>query len=571
MLRNLPSRRVFTSSAIVLLIVSTLSGCVTHDRSSLGVLQVGDAGATCSFLTTVFDGPNVGRGRNEGHLKSYGEIKSLFGPFGMRARRIHWQLAALGMGLEEYNTLSYAPPALSLSEDTFVTAKTVRDRQLVDSKDVKAYYRRLFSGNFLNTDVLIDSLEQGGIGIEEVREQLWRWLGYTYDDYRLDYYLFNGNRNMVRKLYTRGIITRKEATYLLARWFLERTAYEPSMLDDLEYFEIISQEDAKVLTKLELAYLGHFNILPADRMKLIERHTTLYDAVRTKASWPLTIPRLSKVKAIAPSFRNRYANAYHPSKYITIESLVIPRPIGKYKGYDARIAVSMNDGRKLSTTERLSRWYLGNILSAFGAAHGETQTAYEFNRRLVSPASRFCVELVASARNKGVITADRHAGYITACVRGGYCSRSIYLAAKEYNIPVLPDIARNRSFFRRCFVHGIEYDDYQVITNLAGGAYCDIASDLLRSEVSNFETSVNAITIVCAEKAGQISPCESDALLVAHFYLVLEQLNDPSWVPTRLEPGWRMRAQRLEVERSLYEYKAKLAVKEVEKTRLPHD
>jgi hypothetical protein len=475
------------------------------------------------------------------------------------------------MGLEEYHVLTYAPPALSLYEDTLVTAKLVRDRQLVLREDVQAYYRRLVSGTFLNTDVLIASFEYGGIGIEEVREQFWRWLGYTYDDYRLDYYLFNGNRNMVRKLYSRGIITKTEATYLLARWFLERTTYEPGMLDDLEYFQIISQEDAALLTKLELAYLGHFNIEPAERRKLIEQQATVYNAMRKTAKWPLTIPRLSKVKAIAPSLRNRYADAYDPNTYIAIKPLLIPQPIGKYKGYDPRIAVSINDGRKLSTTERLSRWYAGNIVSAFGAARGDTQTAYEFKRRLHSPASRFLVELVASARNKGVITADQHAEYITACVRGGYCNRWIYLAAKEYNIPVLPDIASNTRFFAKCFVQGIEYDDYRVITTLAAGAYYDTVSDLLRYRVSNFETSGNVITIVCAEEAGLIGRRESDALLVAHFYLLLEQLTDPSWVPSRLERGRRMRAQRSEVQRAEYEYKANRAIKEVENVRSSHD
>ncbi|NOS72418.1 MAG: hypothetical protein HOP33_21165 [Verrucomicrobia bacterium] len=551
--------------------VSILCGCASSDRSSLGRLQVGDAGATCSFLTTTFGGPDIGRGRNEGHLKSAGEVTSLFGPFGIKARRIHWRLAALGMGLEEYHVLTYAPPALSLYEDTLVTAKSVRDRQLVPREDVQAYYRRLFSGNFLNTDVLIASFEYGGIGIEEVREQFWRWLGYTYDDYRLDYYLFNGNRNMISKLYSRGIITKKEATYLLARWFLERTTYEPSMLDDLEYFQIISQEDAALLTKLELAYLGHFNFEPAERRKLIEQHATVYNAVRTTAKWPFTIPRLSKIKAIAPSLRNRYADAYDPKTYIAIKPLVIPQPIGKYKGYDPRIAVSINDGRKLSTSERLSRWYVGNIFSAFGAARGDTQTAYEFKRRLHSPASKFLVELVASARNKGVVTADQHAEYITACVRGGYCNRWIYLAAKEYNMPVLPDVASNTRFLGKCFVQGIEYDDYRVITTLAAGDYYDTVSDLLRYRISNFETSGNVITIVCAEEAGLIGRRESDALLVAHFYLLLEQLTDPSWVASRLEPGWRIRAQRSEVERAQYEYKANRAIKEVENVRSPHN
>ena len=212
MRRNLTWRRASASWTIILLAVSILTGCVSSDRSALGRLQVGDAGGTCSFLTTTFGGPNVGRGRNEGHLKSYGEIKSLFGPFGIRSRRIHWRLAALGVGLEEYHALTFAPPALSLYEDTLITAKAVQDRQLVPGEDVRAYYRRLFSGNFLNTDVLIDAFEQGGINIGEVREQFWRWLGYTYDNYRLDYYLYEGNRNMVRKLFTRGIITKEEAT-----------------------------------------------------------------------------------------------------------------------------------------------------------------------------------------------------------------------------------------------------------------------------------------------------------------------------------------------------------------------
>ena len=169
MRRNLIYRRASACSVFILLAVSLLSGCVSNDRGSLGRLQVGDAGAACSFFTTVFGGPNVGRGRNEGHAKSLGEIHSLFGPFGIKARREAWALAATGIGLEEYLAITYAPPELGLKEDTLFTAKTVRDRQLVDRKDVQAYYRRLFSGHFLNTDVLIDSFEQGGIGLEEIQ------------------------------------------------------------------------------------------------------------------------------------------------------------------------------------------------------------------------------------------------------------------------------------------------------------------------------------------------------------------------------------------------------------------
>jgi hypothetical protein len=568
---DLTWRRASPCWLILLLALSILSGCVTGDRSSLGRLQVGDAGGTCSFLTTILAGPNVGRGRNEGYLKSSAEIHSLFGPFGIGARRKHWRLAALGMSLEEYLAMTYAPPALGLHQDTLGTVLTVSDRQLVDKQDVQVFYRLLFSGHFLNTDVLIASVEHGGIGLDEVREQLWRWLGYTYDNYHLDYYLFKGNRNMVRKLYTRRIITKKEAAYLLARWFLERTAYEPSMLEDLEYFQITSQEDAKLLTTLEVAYLEPFNMVPADRRKLIERHTTLYDAVRTKARWPITIPRQSKIKATAPSVRNRYEDAYDPNEYISITPLVLPLSPRRYICHDPRIAMSLNDGRRLSTSERLSRYWLGNIWSAFGAARGDTQTAYVFNRRLHSPASKFIVELIANARKKWVITPDQHAGYIMACAEAGYCNRFLFMAAKEYNIPILPELAHHSRFLTRCFVNGIGYEDYRVITTIAEGTHSEAASALLRSRISDYSTYGNAITTLCAEEVGNINRPESDALLVAHFYLMLEQLADPSWAPTQLERGWRMRAQRSEVERALYEYKAIQAVEEVEKIRSPHD
>ena len=356
--------------AMLPLTACVFSGCASNDRSSIGRLQVGDAGGVCSFLTTTLVGPNVGRGRNEGHLKSSGEIRSLFGPFGVKARFEAWRLAAIGVGLEEYNGITFASSILSLNEDTLFTAEIVRDRQLVPSEDQQVFYRRLFSGYFLNTDVLIESLEHGDIGVGKVREQLWRWLGYTYHDYRLDYYLFAGNRNMARKLFTRGVITRGEAEYLLARWFLERTAYETSMLEDLEYFEIISAEDSKDMTKLELGYFSHFNISSAERETLIKRHAALYDAVRAKALWPLTIPRQSRVEAVAPSLRNRYADRYDPREFIELEDLVIPKPFIKYVGYDPRIAVGINDGRRLSTSEKLSRWSLGNIFSAFGAGGG---------------------------------------------------------------------------------------------------------------------------------------------------------------------------------------------------------
>src|ERR1022692_4135934 len=67
MRRNLSCRRASACSVFILLAVSILSGYASNDRDFLGRMQVGDAGAVCSFFTTLFDGPDVGRGRNEGH------------------------------------------------------------------------------------------------------------------------------------------------------------------------------------------------------------------------------------------------------------------------------------------------------------------------------------------------------------------------------------------------------------------------------------------------------------------------------------------------------------------------
>jgi len=85
---NLKWRRVVTLHVTTLIAAIILGGCVSKDRIPVGRHQVGDAGGTCSFLTTVFGGPNVGRGRNEGYLKSHGEIMSLFDPFGMGNRKM---------------------------------------------------------------------------------------------------------------------------------------------------------------------------------------------------------------------------------------------------------------------------------------------------------------------------------------------------------------------------------------------------------------------------------------------------------------------------------------------------
>jgi hypothetical protein len=244
---------------------------------------------------------------------------------------------------------------------------------------------------------------------------------------------------------------------------------------------------------------------------------------------------------------------------------VIPRPAEKYVGYDTRLAVSLNDGRRLSTTERLSRWGVGNILSAFSAAGGDTLTEYVFNRRLHSPANKFHVALVTSARERGFVTADQHAQYIVAVVEAGYSSHAVYRVARQYNIPVLETIAGDRFFTRRIFVDGISFQDYLAMTTLANGVYSEKFSALLRSRVSDEARSIRVVTIDSAEKAGQINQTKSDALLKIHFYQLLEQLTAAATLPRDLSRSERMRTQRLEVERALYMYKADQLIVEAQR------
>ncbi len=95
--------------------VSILAAHASDDRDSLGRMQVGHAGPVCSFLRRFLMG-RCWPGRNEGHAKSLGGIDSPSVHSALRARREAWQLAALGLGLEEYQAITYDPARMTFTK-----------------------------------------------------------------------------------------------------------------------------------------------------------------------------------------------------------------------------------------------------------------------------------------------------------------------------------------------------------------------------------------------------------------------------------------------------------------------
>ena len=549
---------------IVVLAQVTGSGCIANDRKELGRRQVGDAGGFCSFLTTILVGPNVGRGRNEGHLKTTGEIVSLFGPFGVRRRIEDWRLAATGIGLEEYQGMTFAPSLLSLREDTFLTALEVKGRCLVPEEDLKAFYSYLFSGHFLSVDVLLAALEQGSVDIQGVRRQFWLWVGYTYDHYQHDFYLFPGNKNMMQRLYERGVVSKEEAVYLLSRWFVERKAYVASMLDDMEGFRILRSEEVDRLAELELAHLPGVEVSNGRIKGLLSEQMGLLRKVRGQVRWPITIPGYSRIKARSMPSRNRFRSSKLSYQSGQLTPIPIPFTFKRYVGYDPRIAVSLNDGRRLSRSERLSRWGFGNVLSSYGAARGKTQTGFEFERRLLSPASRLSIEMIELGIRRGLVSREWFADYLGRLVRAGYCSQYVFQLCKQYAEPVVPVILNNAVFFRRCFFAGVSVEDIDWFRNFDDGRYLARIEALLESKLMSRPTSISSKSLVSAEGLDLSSSARTDALLVARFYHLLEQLAFAASIPAKVDFGWRKRAQRIEVDRAMYELRAKQALEAVQ-------
>ena len=76
---------------------------------------------------------------------------------------------------------------------------------------------------------------------------MWQWIQYTYNDFKVNFYVLSGNKNMMRKLYECKLITHDEASYILAKWFLHFDRLECSMIEDMEFFGIVNQTETDLL------------------------------------------------------------------------------------------------------------------------------------------------------------------------------------------------------------------------------------------------------------------------------------------------------------------------------------
>ncbi|MFA6715360.1 MAG: hypothetical protein WCS27_08275 [Victivallaceae bacterium] len=230
---------------IILFAVILQSGCVQHQEASLGRLQVGRAGRFCSFGSALLVGPVTARGRNEGYLKSDDEIACIFGLFAIPEKIRHSEMISSGMGIEEYrNKVLRCSLNQNLYPDVFETISTCRARNIVTPKEAETLLRHLFHSNFLNGVSLVAVYDGGAVNRQEARDQFFSWLKVTYQNYALNYYILAGNRNILKKLHKRKLISGQEAAYLLKRWFLKSSRYEVSMIEDMEYFKLINKEEA---------------------------------------------------------------------------------------------------------------------------------------------------------------------------------------------------------------------------------------------------------------------------------------------------------------------------------------
>jgi hypothetical protein len=150
-----------------------------------------------------------------------------------------------GMGIEEYrNKVLRCSLNQNLYPDVFETISTCRARNIVTPKEAETLLRHLFHSNFLNGVSLVAVYDGGAVNRQEARDQFFSWLKVTYQNYALNYYILAGNRNILKKLHKRKLISGQEAAYLLKRWFLKSSRYEVSMIEDMEYFKLINKEEA---------------------------------------------------------------------------------------------------------------------------------------------------------------------------------------------------------------------------------------------------------------------------------------------------------------------------------------
>ena len=236
-----------------------INGCACYQEAPLSNLQIGHSGRKCSFETSLFIGSFTAQGRNEGFLKSIDEIYTFIPFFAIPQKYCFAKKIASGMTLYEYRSKDLRHAAnQNLYADVLTTISYCNSRSNVPNKHITKSLLCLFRNNFLNTDVIIAAFDNGVVDKTEARKQVWAWIQKTYDNYSLNYYILDGNKNMLRKLYERKLINKEEAAYLLKRWFLKFNRMECSMIEDIEYFEIVNSNEVDMLLKREAAHLPLF-------------------------------------------------------------------------------------------------------------------------------------------------------------------------------------------------------------------------------------------------------------------------------------------------------------------------
>jgi len=254
---------------LLMLFILFMFGCTKTDIPSpyIGPLQITQAGKTCSFFTSIFNGPLTARGRNEGYLKSTLETKRLFPIY-----NIPTILKQASM-LKELNYYDYLNQetrcSLNLNkyEDVRQTIQIVEKRKLVSKSRANALRRHLVQSNFICTDTIIDAYDNTAISRDEARNLFFQWLFYMSDYSTINLYLHIGNRYMISRLVKRNIISSNEGIYFLSNWVANLERFHPVFLEDLENLGAINKQTLNLLIDRESCYFRKkFQIHGADHV-----------------------------------------------------------------------------------------------------------------------------------------------------------------------------------------------------------------------------------------------------------------------------------------------------------------
>jgi len=212
----------------------------------------------CSFFTAMLSGPMTARGRNEGFLKDRWEIGRMIPVWNIVTFVHHGRIAQRGMTLAEYqDDVLRSHLNLNMYPDVLATIDECENRGLVSPPRADAFRRHLCQCNFLNTDVLIAAAQHDALTRREARDLFFRWLQRVGGYEKVNFYILTGNRHMMRKLVEARLLDEREATHFLRLWLVNLKRIDFSMLEDVEYFNLLDATDLKVLVCRETAvFLG---------------------------------------------------------------------------------------------------------------------------------------------------------------------------------------------------------------------------------------------------------------------------------------------------------------------------